>query len=305
MSAKSKTIEFLFRIAGVSKPQKPRAFYKKLRKNAIAYKKGEKIPRKVSGVLVEKNVYCGMIYYTFVPKQVDCSAAVLYLHGSGYTNAHKRAHETFAAAIAKNVHARVFFPIYPKLPICTAVSCEAVLNNFYRFLQKQGKVCLVGDSSGASLCLILSEEKPEADKIVAISPWLDAELRDVGAEEQKKDVFLSADRLRYVAKLWAFDLPLDSPKISPAAGNFEGKEILLFCGENEIFLPSIRSFYEVVGKKRNIRVEYYEGKDQPHDYPLLPTAEGEEARKIVFDALVRFLYERSARAEGSEKGVRS
>ena len=184
MSAKSKWIEFLFRIGGVAKPQNPRDFYKKLRKNAIEYKKGEKIPRRVSGVRVEKNVYCGMVYYTFIPKHVESAASVLYLHGSGYMNAHKRAQEIFAAETANRVHAKVYFPIYPKLPICTAVSCHAVLNNFYRFLEKKEKICLVGDSSGASLCLILSEGKAEADKIVAISPWLDAELKGIGCDEQ-------------------------------------------------------------------------------------------------------------------------
>ena len=140
MSAMSKTIEILFRIAGVSKPLKPRAFYKKLRKNAITYKRGERVPRRVSGVRAEKSVYCGMVYYTFVPNHIDSASSVLYLYGSGYVNAHKRAQEKFAAEIAKNVHVKVFFPIYPKLPICAAVSAEAVLNNFYRFLQKQGAV---------------------------------------------------------------------------------------------------------------------------------------------------------------------
>ncbi len=290
MSAKSKWIERIFRLAGVSKPQKPRAFYKKLRKNAIEYKKGEKIPSRVSGVRVDKNVYCGMVYYTFVPQNVESGSSVLYLHGSGYMNAHKKAQERFAAEIAKNVHSKVFFPIYPKLPICTARACHAVLNNFYHFLQKQGRVCMVGDSSGASLCLIMSEGKAEANAIVAISPWLDAELTGIGFGEQKKDVFLSADRLRYIAKLWAYDLPLSSSEMSPLNGSFEGKEILLFCGENEIFLPSVRAFYERCKKNGKVRVEYYEGKDQPHDYPLLQTIEGREARKIVFDTLIRFVY---------------
>ena len=77
MSAKSKWIERIVRIAGISKPQKPRKFYKKLRKNAISYKKGERIPPRVSGVRVDKNVYCGMVYYTFVPQYVESGASVL------------------------------------------------------------------------------------------------------------------------------------------------------------------------------------------------------------------------------------
>lgn len=301
MSAKSRRIEFLFRLTGVSKEQKPRKFYKKLRKNAIAYKKGEKIASRVSGVRVEKNVYCGMTYYSFIPKCVESAASVLYLHGSGYMNAHKRAQEKFAAEIAKNVHAKVYFPIYPKLPICTALPCHAVLNNFYRFLQKKGRLVLVGDSSGASLALVLSEGKPEADKIVAISPWLDASLAGIGEKEQKKDAFLCAERLRYIAKLWAFDLPAESAKLSPINGDYEGKEILLFCGENEIFLKSARAFLEKNAGNKKVRIDYYEGEDQPHDYPLFQTPEGKEARKTMFDALVRFLYVKPPVAERAEE----
>ena len=304
MSAKSKSIEWLFRIARVSEKKSPKTFYRKLRKNAIRYKRGERIPRRVSGVRVEKNLYCGMQYFTFIPKHVESAASVLYIHGSGYVNAHTRAHEKLAAEIASSVHAKVYFPIYPKLPICTAVSCQAVLYNFYRFLLKQQKIFLVGDSSGASLCLVLSEGERTADRLILISPWLDATLANVGEDEQKKDVFLNADRLRRTAKLWAYDLPLTDSKISPAQGNYEGKEIVIFCGENEIFKSSIQAFCVANRKNKTIRITYVEGKDQPHDYPLFSTPEGQEARKMLSETLVRFLYDSSSAGRAEKEWVR-
>ncbi len=289
MSVESKVIEGLFRLAGVSKPRSPKVFYKKLRKNAILYKKGEKIPSRVAGVRTEEGVYCGMRYYVFIPSEVESSAAILYLHGSGYVNAHKKAQEKFASYIARNTHAKVFFPIYPKLPICTAVSCIAVLNNFYVFLRKQGRVVFLGDSSGAALCLVLSQEKADADKLVLISPYLDIYPDREAEEMQKKDVLLSVDRLRAVARLWAYDLPYDSPKLSPIYGDYAGKEMLILAGGNEVFLPSIKKFWDAC-RKRKMNVEYEEKKGQPHCYPLFPTPEGKEGKEMIVHALVRFLY---------------
>jgi len=294
MSISSKVIETVFRMRGAAQPISTEKFYRKLRKSAVAYRKGEKAKGCTHGVKRECGVYCGMRYLAFTPKQVDASSLVMYLHGSGYMNSHHAFQERFAASIAKNTHLRVFFPIYPKLPASTAVASIAVLNNFYSFLLKQGDVILAGDSSGAALCLSLAAERKEAHTVAAISPWLRLDLDERAEKMCATDVVLPFDTLRCTAKLWAKDLPFSAVKVSPMYGDFSGKNILLFAAEKELFCPYAREFYErKLAEGANVR--YVEGKGQQHDYPLMPTPEGRAARSLLYQAIWEAVYQRGVK----------
>ncbi len=293
MSISSRLLEKAFVLTGAARPLSPKRFYKKLRKNAIAHKRGEKVKSCFLGVKTEVGVYCGMRYFVFSPREEESSDVVMYLHGSGYMNAHLAAQERFAANIAKNTHLKVYFPIYPKIPLCTAVSSYAVLNNFYSFLLKQADVILAGDSSGAALALALASERKEARLIVAISPWVDLAL-DERAEAMKEDVMLSPDTLRRAARLWRYDLPLTDVRISPLYGDFRGEKICLFAAEKEIFRPYIREFYEKISAQ-GADIFYVEGAGAQHDYPLFPTPEGREARAMIYDAISSAAYKRGER----------
>ena len=270
---------------------RPKRFYKELRKNAIVYKRGERRKACCLGVRVEKGVYCGMRYFAFIPKEVDSTTSVLYLHGSGYMHAHRAAHERMAATIAKNTHLKVYFPLYPKLPVCTAVSCFAVLNNFCSFLLKKGGVLLAGDSSGAAIALALSSTRSELRTVVAVSPWL--KLRPGREEEEMRpfDKMLCPDRLRYVARLWAYDLPYEDVRLSPTYGDYAEKRVWLFVGSKEIFYPSARRFAESNAEKGNA-VRFIEGKGQQHDFPLMPTPEGAAARREICEIISEAVYKR-------------
>lgn len=288
MSTASSIIEELFRLSGVSKEISAKKFYKKLRKNAIRYKKGERRCPNFFGVRVERSVYCGMPYFLFLPKEVESEKSVMYIHGSGYMNGYRRAQAKFAAEIAQNTHAKVYFPLYPKLPIATVLPCFALLNNFYAFLRKKGDVLLVGDSSGASLALALAAEREEIRSVIAISPWVSLSVGEDGRAVDT-DVMLSLSALDRAARLWAYDLPYESPKLSPIFGDYAGKELLVFAGGYELFRSDIRRFCHEKSEQGAV-VTYREGREQQHCYPLLPTPEGREARKEIFKRLQGCIY---------------
>ena len=292
MSISSRLLEKAFVLSGAARFSSPKSFYKKMRKNAVLQKKGEKIKSCFLGVKKEIAVYCGMRYFLFSPKETDASDVVMYLHGSGYMNAHPAAQERFAANIAKHTHLAVYFPIYPKIPLSTAVSSYAVLNNFYFFLLKKGDVLLAGDSSGGALALALASERKEADFVVAISPWTDLAL-DERADRMKEDVVLSPETLRRAARLWRYDLPLSDVRVSPTYGDYTGKKIYLFAAEKEIFCPYIREFYEK--NRQSAEIFYREEAGQQHDYPLFPTPEGRAAREMIYDAISSAAYKRGER----------
>ncbi len=288
MSVSSKILERILRISGANKRVSERKFYKKLRQNAIRYKKGEKRLFFFSGVRVHREVYCGMPYYVFVPHSVETEKSIMYLHGSGFMNSFRRCQARFAADLAFNTHAKVYFPLYPKLPISTILPCFALLHNFYIFLLKKGDVLLCGDSSGAMLALALASERKEAGFVAAISPWVSL---SVGEECRKirTDAMLSVSVLDRVARLWAYDLAYDSPKLSPINGEYAGKRLLVFSGEKEIFRPDILRFVRETSEK-GASVVYYEGAGQQHCYPLWPTPEGKEARRELYRNMQSLIY---------------
>ena len=288
MSVASGVIEFLLRLSGASKEISERTFYKEMRKRAAECKRGERrVPRFV-GVKVEKGVYCGMNYFVFIPPQVDTIKSVMCLHGSGYLNCYRRSQVKFAAELAKNTHAKVYFPLYAKLPFATALSCFALLNNFYSFLKKRGEVCFVGDSSGGALALALAAEHRSARFVVAVSPWLKLPVGKEGRMVQS-DKMLSVTKLDFTATLWREGVMENDVRVSPFYGEYSGKELLLFAGERELFRPDILRFFSEKAKN-GASVTYEEGKGQQHCYPLMPTPEGKRARKIIFQWINRALY---------------
>ena len=288
MSVSGEIMECLLRLSGASKDVSEREFYDEMRKNALSRLRREGRLPHFSGVKSEKGVYCGMNYYLFVPTEVDTPNIVMYLHGSGYVNDYRRFHLHFAADLARNLHAKVYFPLYPKLPLANAISCFALLNNFYAFLYKKGEVCLIGDSSGASLALALASENASAGSVVAISPWV---LLNVGEEgrQVRGDVVLSMSKLDYTAELWKGDLKSEDVRVSPFYGNYAGKDILLFAGEKERFRPDILRFLHEHASS-GAKVTYIEGREAQHCYPLMPTAEGKRARGVIYEKMCGCLY---------------
>lgn len=287
MSAASGLIECLLRLSGASRRVSEKTFYKQMRKNAVRNERARRLPR-LLGVKAERGVYCGMEYFVFVPPQVDTAKIVLYIHGSGYVNCYRRAQVRFAAELAKNTHAKVYFPLYAKLPFATVLPCFALLNNYYAFLKKRGEVFLIGDSSGAALALSLAAEHPSARSVIAISPWLCLFVGEEG-RKVKSDVMLSFSKLDYTAKLWSEGVDQEDVRVSPICGDFAGKNILLFAGEREIFRPdAIRFFREKT--RMGATITYVEGKGQQHCFPLMPTPEGARARELIFRKLRGLLY---------------
>ena len=212
----------------------------------------------------------------------------MYIHGSGYMNGYRHIQTKFAADLARQTHAKVYFPLYPKLPVSTVLPCFALLHNFYVFLRKKGEVYLLGDSSGGSLALALAAEREEIASVIAISPWVSLNVGEEG-RRVKSDVTLSLPTLDRVARLWAYDLPYENVKLSPINGDYHGKDILLFAGEKEIFCPDLRRFAERVGASGG-RILYVEGEGQQHCYPLFPTPEGRGARERIRCDLQQKIY---------------
>ena len=288
MSVASGIAEFLLRLSGASREISEKNFYKLMRRKAIKWKRGERSAPRFCGVKVEREVYCGMPYFVFVPPEVDTAKCVMYLHGSGYVNNYRRAQVRLAAEIAENTHAKVYFPLYVKLPFCTVLPCFALLNNYFAFLRKRSVVCLAGDSSGAALALSLAAEHRSVRSVVAISPWLRLPVGEEG-RKVKSDKMLSFSKLDFAARLWREGVTEEDVRVSPIFGEYAGKKILLFAGEKEIFRPDALTFFREKSS-HGATVTYVEGRGQQHCYPLMQTPEGRAARRSIFKKIRMDLY---------------
>ena len=288
MSVSSRLIECFLLLSGTAKDPSSKQFYKKLRKNAIRSKREEKKGLPVCGVKTQRSVYCGMPYYTLIPQEVETTKSILYLHGSAYMNGYRPAQLRFAAELAKQTHAKVYFPLYPKLPYSTFLSCFALLNNFFVFLRKKGEVLPMGDSSGGTLALALALTRSEVKEVIALSPWVSLAVGEEG-RRVRSDLMVSLGCLDKVAPLWAKGLSWEDPRLSPIQGAFSGKSLFITCGEFERFRPDLLRFCKVQ-EERGATVTYLEGAGQQHCYPLLPTPEGREARQVITKRLQLALY---------------
>ncbi len=288
MSVSNGIVEIILRLSGAAKEVSEQEFYKEMRENAVKEKRAERKTPHCLGVRVERDVYCGMNYFLFIPKEIDTANAVMYIHGSGYMNVFRRAQLRFAADLAENLHARVYFPLYPKLPAATARSAYALLRNFYAFLYKKGEIALIGDSCGGSLALSLASEHPSARCVVAISPWVRLDIGEAGRKVEN-DLLLSLSKLDFAAKLWCDDLDLSDVRLSPYFGGYSGKDILLTAGEKELFRPDIIDFFRD-HCANGASITYIEGRESQHCYPLMPTREGMSARRAIYEKLGAYLY---------------
>ena len=288
MSLSSRLIEGLLVLSGAAKGVSSECFYRKLRKAAIRADRGIGVPPFLCGVRTEKGIYCGMPYFVFIPKVMETKKAIMYIHGSAYMNAPRTSQFLFAAGLAKKTHARVYFPLYPKLPYSTVLPCFALLNNYYAFLGKQGEIIPVGDSSGAAMALSLALMRSEILDVIAISPWVSLSICEEG-RAMSCDVMLSVTLLDHVAELWAKGIPCKDVRLSPAQGIFKGKRLYLTCGDKERFRPDIIAFCREQARQ-GASITYLEGRGQQHCYPLMPTPEGRTARADIVRYLQKLIY---------------
>jgi acetyl esterase/lipase len=104
-------------------------------------------------------------------------------------------------------------------------------------------------------------------------------------------------------RMYAGDLDVTHPFVSPLNGNFDGlAPMLIFTGTHDLFHLDIETLANKAARA-GVSVEMHVRNGLPHNYPLLPTPEGREARGIIARAVAGFVIraEREDAADGSDK----
>ncbi|MER7394729.1 alpha/beta hydrolase fold domain-containing protein [Streptomyces sp. NPDC000151] len=231
--------------------------------------------------------------YEVVPRDGAVRRQVLYLHGGAYIEEIGDNHWNLVEELVTSGAARVVVPVYPLAPRGTASAVVPELTVLAGRLTGEGTAPTVfmGDSAGGGMAVTLAQRLRDTggtppDQLVLISPWLDLVLDNPGiAGLQPHDPMLATEALRYCGALWAGELELADPWVSPLNGDLAGlPRTTVFAGTRDILTADARRFRDLAARE-GVDVDFAEGVGQIHVYPLWPTAEGHQARRHLLASL--------------------
>ncbi len=222
---------------------------------------------------IDKNVY---LMDSEKPGKV-----IIYVHGGAYWLQPLYFHYRMIHNIIKETGGVCIIPIYPKAPYATYKDVyafiEPILDKYIKMVGLEN-IILMGDSAGGgfiiSLGMKLEKENKESPRIIAISPWL-----NLNCTNNVYDPMLKADVLTKQGKIYADDLPLDSPLISPLFGDASKlKDVMIITGTHDILSKDAIAF-----EKKNPQVNVYVYPKRNHDFPLYPigTGSNDAIQKII------------------------
>ncbi len=236
------------------------------------------------------------ICYEVRPLNVECDRAVIYAHGGAMFIEISFLHWIFIRRLAKSLKAAVYVPVYPLLPKYTYLDCKALFTTLYDQLSHcytNQNICMVGDSSGAAICLALSQyikskKMPQPRNMVLISPLVNGRL-DYPEEEiaalEDKDPILSRGLFKYLPQWWT-DGDKDDFFIDPMSGGINDlSHITIITGDCDLLHLQAQDLHMQL-KKENIEHNYIVGKDMIHVYPLLLCPEAKEAYDKIIEIIL-------------------
>ncbi|MFC9898480.1 alpha/beta hydrolase fold domain-containing protein [Nocardia sp. NPDC127579] len=238
--------------------------------------------RKVS---IVPQMLCGWLCYRLTPPNSAPGPGTLYLHGGAYVAEIQPTHWWALADIARRSGIEITVPIYPLAPAATAERTVATATDIAA--RAAPGFTLMGDSAGGGMALAVLQQlrlrrAPQPRRAVLLSPWLDVTIPDPAAAElARTDVILDIPGLLEAGRLYAGDLPVDDPRVSPIHGELTGlAPIVLFSGTAELLNPDARRLAAA-----GTGIDYVECPGGQHCYPLLRTREGKQARRHIAELL--------------------
>ena len=116
-------------------------------------------------------------------------------------------------------------------------------------------------------------------KTVLQSPWLDISMSNPEIQNYiEKDVLLDFEGLKDCGKLYAGDLDLKDPVVSPIYGNLEElNNIMVLVSTHELFYPDCIFLQQKIASVPGTTIKLYAKNEMIHDWIILPIDERDEA----------------------------
>lgn len=212
----------------------------------------------------------------FKPKNAAVGCVMLYLHGGGYVLGSLKTHGELAGKLAAAAKLNTVMPDYrlaPEHPFPAAMDDALAC---YQALLDSGisasKILVGGDSAGGGLTLSLllkikelGLEQPAAGYL--ISPLTDLTTSSESHKTRAEvDPLLTHHWLSYGAKVYAGDLDLNHPMISPLFADLSGlPPLMIQVGNDEILLDDSLMFAEAA-HRQGVNVHATVWPDMWHDF---------------------------------------
>lgn len=250
---------------------------------------------KVSQSVTETTVD-GMQVLTWNDKQDPNQKVLFYIHGGGYVAQPVDYHFSALDNLAKELDAKVVFPIYPKAPGYTYEDAFPKMEALYKQVLAQTadplNITLMGDSAGGGFSLGFAmyardHELPQPKDILLLSPWLDVAIDNPAVVDyEQHDPILAAWGLNRQGELWANGRAnMNNPYVSPIYGDFDGLgKISIFVGTHELFLPDNQKFHDLL-TQQGIDHNYTVADKMNHVYVIFPIPEAKKAQEQIVDII--------------------
>jgi epsilon-lactone hydrolase len=234
--------------------------------------------------------------WKIAPKQPRSNQHVFYLHGGTYVQNFNPYHWAFLPKLIDRLGCTVIAPDYPLAPNHQAPeTVRFVLEQYRNLIAAVGakNVTVMGDSAGAGLALVLAQQLRTANleqpaNLILLSPWLDLSMTNPGIQNADAlDPMLSVSGLQQAARMYAGELSLNDPLVSPLYGTLEDlAPMTLFIGTFDVLQPDcqvLKAKAESVG----VRFAYHEVERMVHVWMLLPMPEANRVLDQIVNVLER------------------
>ncbi|UPK24261.1 alpha/beta fold hydrolase [Bradyrhizobium sp. 195] len=234
------------------------------------------------------------VYYTAPSSGHEGCNYVMFLHGGGYINEIVPAHWRFIGEMTRKARVSCVVPIYPLAPRATARDVVPKTAELLQMLLEDAgaaKVTVVGNSAGAGLALaacqwLRDRGHRQPARLVLISPAADASVsRPEQVEIATRDPIQNIPGIVEAGRLYAGELDVGHPFVSPLNGAFRFlAPMTIFAGTRDLLYPDS---VDLAARARavGVPVELHLLRDLPHNYALMPTPEGRQARALIMRAV--------------------
>jgi epsilon-lactone hydrolase len=237
---------------------------------------------------------------------------IIFLHGGAYVHEIVGSHWKFIRFLVEETNTHWVVPIYPLAPRGTAKEVVPATGRMLReLIEAVGaqNLTVVGNSAGGGLSLAAAQWLREAghaqpNALILICPGVNGTLNQCRQADAARDVMQDVPGMIEAFRMYAGHLDVTHPFVSPLNGSFDGlAPMLIFTGTHDLYHPDIVTLANKAALA-GVPVEMQVRNGLQHNYPLLPTPEGREAREIIARAIAGFAI-RAEREDAASVSVLS
>lgn len=243
-------------------------------------------------------VACEWLRYKNAAAQSD--RLIIYFHGGAFVCGGPATHRHMGCRLSQASAATVLMVDYRLAPEHPYPAALADSLTVYRYLLDKGyepsRMVIAGDSAGGNLTLaclaaLRAESLPLPGCAICVSPWADLSHSGQSIRDNAQaDPMLPLDMLTGPASLYARDLDLKDPRISPVFEDFtDFPPLQLIVGSTEILLDDSRRIAQQA-RSAGVAVELDIWHNMPHAFTVMSQFLP-EARQAI-DSMAGFVERR-------------